>query len=57
MKGWQKQRTRKLKNYGEKKMKQNINFFNVWTKTPTKDKRNEDAIDAEENVQSPTKDL
>ena len=35
-------------------MKQKINCFNVWTKSPAKDKRNEDAIPAEENVQSPT---
>ena len=37
-----------------KKMKQEINVFNVWRKAPAKDKRNEDAIAAEENVQSPT---
>ena len=35
-------------------MKQKINFFKLWTKTPTKDKRNEDAIAAAENVPSPT---
>ena len=31
-------------------MEQKINFFNVWTKIPAKDKRKEDAIAAEENA-------
>ena len=45
---------KKIEELRRKNMKQKFNFFNVWTKTPAKHKRNEDAIAAEENVQSPT---